>query len=195
MVVKYVNRKGQTYYLHRGVTRAGKPRYYFSMRAEGDLAEEMPEGYEIYEHPNGQVYLRRVRPRRTTEEEVKVVEEELRRCERLRYYKVDVRGKAVVVYEPDQEVEGLKEVLSWLGRGKGEEVEGLVERLVEQMLTYTAVLRFVLVDEEEREFVAERYCFLGRVDDWIGIGGPGDLRELAKRYVRHLGRESFYELL
>jgi len=188
--MKYVNRKGQMYYLHRGVTGTGRPRYYFSRKAEGDLVERVPEGYEIYERPNGQVYLRRVQPRRITEEEVGIVEGELGRRRRLRYYKVDVRGKAIVIYEPDQDVEELKGVLSPFGL-RGEEN---VERMVVRMLTYTAVLRFVLVDEERREYVVERYCFLGSVDDWIGTGEPGGLRELAERYVKHLGEESFYEL-
>jgi hypothetical protein len=34
MTVQHVNRKGQTYYLHQGQTKSGKPKYYFSMKAE-----------------------------------------------------------------------------------------------------------------------------------------------------------------
>ena len=190
MVVRYVNRKGQTYYLHRDVTKTGKPRYYFSMKANGDLAEEIPEGYEIYEHPNGRVYLRKTQPKRIREEEIRLVEQALERNKRLRYYKVDVREKEIVIYEPDQDIEGLKEVFrefSWRG-------EREVERVIEQMLTYTAMLRFTLVDEKRREFVTERRCFLGEADDWMEIGMSGKLEELVRRYVRRLGTEGFYEL-
>ena len=35
MAITYTNRKGKTYYLHEGVTKKGKPRYYFSLKDEG----------------------------------------------------------------------------------------------------------------------------------------------------------------
>jgi len=36
-------------------------------------------------------------------------------------------------------------------------------------------------------------CFVGSVDDWIDIG-HGSLAALVKRYVKHLGQESYFEL-
>lgn len=62
---------------------------------------------------------------------------------------------------------------------------------------YLPMLRFILVDEDEKErfFGVERYCFRGSIDDWIPLGGTCDLEELAKKYCRHLGRMSFYELI
>jgi len=56
--VTHTNRKGKTYYLHQGVTKTGKPRYFLSPNSEGTLAETLPEGLEIYENPNAQVFLR-----------------------------------------------------------------------------------------------------------------------------------------
>ena len=55
-------------------------------------------------------------------------------------------------------------------------------------------MRFVLVDKAERLFAPERYCFRGSVDDWISIGPPAPLEKLAAKYLKHLGRESFFEL-
>ena len=52
MPVTHVNRKRDTYYLHAGKTKAGKPRYWFSKSTEGDLVETLPEGYEVYENPD-----------------------------------------------------------------------------------------------------------------------------------------------
>ena len=57
MVVEYVNRKGRKHYLHEGKTKTGKPMYFFSMKSEGNPANAIPEGYEIYEHPNAQVFV------------------------------------------------------------------------------------------------------------------------------------------
>jgi len=41
--------------------------------------------------------------------------------------------------------------------------------------------------------VAQRYCFRGAVDDWIDIG-HGPLAPLVKTYVKHLGKESYFDL-
>ena len=32
------------------------------------------------------------------------------------------------------------------------------------------------------------------IDDWIYIAGPEQLEGLAKKYLKHLDQESFYEL-
>ena len=58
-----------------------------------------------------------------------------------------------------------------------------------------AVLRFTLEDKEARLFVTDRYCFRGSTDDWIPIGGPGALAHQVEKFVKHLGRDSFYGLV
>jgi hypothetical protein len=73
MPVTYVNRYRDTYYLHVGTTKTGKPRYWFSKKPEGELVESIPEGYEIYENPDAQVFLRKVQPQVITPFEVAVV--------------------------------------------------------------------------------------------------------------------------
>jgi hypothetical protein len=60
MPVTHVNRKRDTYYLHAGKTKTGKPRYWFSKTTEGDLVKLIPEGYEVYENPDAQVFLRKI---------------------------------------------------------------------------------------------------------------------------------------
>ena len=55
------------------------------------------------------------------------------------------------------------------------------------------MLQFILDDEKRRTFTAQRYCFRGSVDDWIDIG-YGPLTTLVKQYVKHLGKESYFEL-
>jgi hypothetical protein len=62
MSIQYINRKEQIYYLHQGITKTGKPKYFFSMKAEGNVLEAIPDGYEIYENPNAQVFLRKIQP-------------------------------------------------------------------------------------------------------------------------------------
>ena len=64
-----------------------------------------------------------------------------------------------------------------------------------QSLSYSPMMQFVLNDAQTREFVVQRWCFLGSVDDWISLSSSTDLNELVKKYGRHLGKESFYDLM
>ena len=51
-----------------------------------------------------------------------------------------------------------------------------------------------VIKAQRRTFQTQRYCFLGSVDDWIVIGKPGKLSTLVKKYVKHLGQDSYVEL-
>ncbi len=58
--IDYTNRLGKTYYLFQGKTKKGNPRYFFSPNPAGAKAEcvpldRIPEGYELFEHPNSNV--------------------------------------------------------------------------------------------------------------------------------------------
>lgn len=188
--IQHTNRKGQTYYLHKSTTKTGKPRYYFSMKGEGDLVESIPDGFEIYENPNAQVYLRRTRPKIITDDEIAVVEKGMKRYCQLENYLIDVKKNIIAVYEPDQDVDRLSQILSFASMRKA----GVKDMLTE-FLTYSPMLQFVLIDKEKRIFVTQRYCSLGSIDDWIEIGELDTLKNLVKTYVKHLGQETYFELL
>jgi len=191
MPVEYVNRKGQTYYLRQGKTKTGKPKYFVSMKDEGTLVDAIPDGYEIYENPNAQVFLRRVRPKIITDEEIAVVERAMQRFCPLQNYQIDVKKEIISIFVPDQDMDRWSEILSFTTEGRSVGVE----EVLAQILTYSPMLQFVLVDKEKRVFAAQRYCFLGSIDDWIYVGEPDTLRNLAERYVKHLGQDSYFELL
>jgi len=79
MQVTYRNRRGKTYYLHEGRTKTGKPKYHFSLKNNGELVDELPDGYEIYEHPGtGGVFLRKKLPQLILNIEKDVIEKELK---------------------------------------------------------------------------------------------------------------------
>jgi len=189
MAIQHTNRKGKTYYLHRHTTKGGRVGYHFSLDDEGQLVEEIPAGYEIYEHPRGQVFLRKKREPIITEEEVNLVRSEMEKRASVEHFLIDVRDRAIVIHTADQDMDELQEFLSPFGLS-GRRVEEVLAR----HLSYTPMMRFVLHDAEERTFTAERYCFLGGIDDWVNLSRPGPLRRLAREFVRHLGRDSFYEL-
>jgi len=192
VTITHTNAKGKLYYLHQGTTKTGKPKYYFSMESEGHLAESIPEGFEIYENPNAQVFLRRIPPKLITDEERRVVEEGMRTYADVKDYKIDVKGKAIVIYTADQDVETLAELFKDLSPTPSANRQ--LMSLLRKEIQYSPMLQFLLEDEQRRLFTAQRYCFRGSIDDWIDIG-YGSLTTLVKQYVKHLGKESYFELL
>jgi len=48
MPFKYTSRRPKTYYLHQGQTKSGSPKFYFSQKADGNLVEDIPDGYEVH---------------------------------------------------------------------------------------------------------------------------------------------------
>jgi len=191
MTIEYINRKGKTYYLHQGQTKTGKPKYFFSMKSEGMLASAIPDGYEIYENPNAQVFLRKIPPQIIAPQELAIVREGVKQYAKLDNFMVDVKDKQIIVYLCDQDVDALTEFGSF---GLGKDAAKMREFFA-QSLSYSPTMQFVLDDDRTREFIVERWCFRGSVDDWIFLDGPTDLKALVKKYARHLGKESFYDLM
>ncbi len=190
MAIEYLNRKGQKYYLHQGSTKTGKPKYLFSMKSEGNLVKDIPDGFEIYENPNAQVFIRRIQPKIITHEEIATVDKGMKKFSSLQYYQIDVKKNTISVYTPNQNVAVLSEIFSGLSSRKEVDIQNQLARSI----SYSPMLRFVLCDEQKRIFMTERFCFLGSVDDWIEIGEPDILKKLVEKYVKHLEKESFYEL-
>ncbi|MDI6722959.1 MAG: hypothetical protein QMD97_05340 [Candidatus Aenigmarchaeota archaeon] len=150
----------------------------------------MPEGYEVYENPNGQIFLRKKKPTMISDSEIRVVDEGMRKYSDIEHYKLDTKNNAIIVYLADQDAETIEKLLPERYIAK----YGGMEKALDSKLEYSPMMRFVLTDNEKKRFVVERYCFLGSIDDWINIGGPDKLENLIKRYLKHLGKESFFEL-
>ncbi len=107
MPVQHRNRKGQTYTLCQGKSKTGTPQYFFSMKPKGDLAEAIPEGYEIYENPNAQVFLRKIQPQLIWDSERAMLEKHLPESPGM--FLCDIRGKTITIFEADQDIKSLEE--------------------------------------------------------------------------------------
>lgn len=189
MTLRYTNYKGETYYLYKGMGKKGGSQYSFSKKEVGTPVKSIPEGYEIYEDPNGRVFLRKIAPKKISYEEVSVVEKSIKQYSKLKDYKIDVKGKAITIYLPDQDINDLRSCFDSLVLVN----HSLLEESLGNLLTYSPTMRFILTDEKERKFRVERAEFID--DDWYLLDGPNDLQKLAKKYCRHLGKDSFYELI
>src|ERR1051326_8215020 len=175
--LEYINRKGQKYYLLAGATKTGKSRYYLSTRASDSCIDVVPPGFEIYENPNGQVFLRKALPKLISDEELEIIESEIARFARLKDSQLDRKLTILTVYVVDQPLILIDEVRTLAERNGRTKIE----EWLNHFRTYSPKLQFVLVDREKRIFQAQRYCYLGSIDDWIDIGETGKLAALAKQ--------------
>lgn len=197
MAVTYTNRKGRTYYLCQGLTKKGKPRYFFSREPKGNVLEQIPEGYEIRESVNGNVSLAKARPIELLDSEVTAVQKALGEHPKARLYQVDIKPRQITVYEsigPDIErlLPKLKDYL-----GSDLEENDLVQRLQEEQSVsgqFSPVMRFILTDKEKRLFEAQRMSYRGSVDDWINVKSDKTIEELASSLIPTLGTDGFFEL-
>jgi hypothetical protein len=194
MQVTYTNRKGKTYYLCRGMTKTGKPRYYFAREPKGEVVEKIPKGYVIQESVNGIVSLARAREAQIRSEERAVVEAAIRRQPKAQNYRIDVKGKRIIVYErtgPD--VEDLAPVVRGFGQLTVSRLTDM-QAFLDESARFVPVMRFTLLDKAKRTFQTERWCYLGSIDDWIEIGPIGSVRRLARRFIRLLGSDALFDV-
>jgi hypothetical protein len=195
MPVTHMNWKGVTYYLCRGVTKTGKPRYYFAREPKGEPVEEIPAGWRISESVNGIVSLVKDRPAQIRLEEVEAVEAAVQRHPKSRNYRISVKHNRIEVYErvgpdADELITRLREI-GLLIPGQADWLQESLERQDQ----FTSVLRFILKDAEERTFYTERWCYLGSIDDWIEVGPMGSVDLLARHWVPKLGTDALFEVV
>ncbi len=188
MTVTHTSKTGKTYYLHAGTTKTGKAKYFFSMKQGAEGVDAIPDGFEIYENVNGQVFLRKIPQQIIRPEELAYVEAALKRHGEPWQYRAEVKKNTITVYECGTDIGGLEAMAMTFGRRRMADTEKL------RFAHYMAVLRFTLIDKETRAFAAERFCFRGSVNDWIPIAGPNSLAAHVRAFVKHLGRDSLYEL-
>jgi hypothetical protein len=210
---QYVNRKGTAYYLHRVAGRGGTLRYTLQRSPEGALAE-LPGGHEVVENVNGQASVRRTRPRLIMAEEEAAVRSALAR-HGLDAWRVHVKDRHITIFEPDLDAAQVASRFTsraTMPPGIGAKVEAMVrerigdaamdawlqerregvQRRLEETMRYSPVLRFELADPKRRSFRVARMT-------WSGDGGwyVLDVAPLAKalvRYLKHLGKDSFFDL-
>jgi hypothetical protein len=194
MPVTYTNRKGIPFYLCQGATKTGKPRYFFAREVKGEPVEQIPAGYTITESVNGIVSLSKTQASQLREGEINDVKAAVARHPKRSRYRINVRPKRIEIYEavgPDAEtlMASLGDLIPMM--------PGMADRVSVEMDRYTQyapVLRFTLIDAEQRTFEAERMCYLGSIDDFINIG-YGPLEPMASDRIATLGTDEFFEWL
>ena len=197
MAYQHCNRRGDVYLLQAGRTRTGKPRFYFGRKLTGEPVEDIPAGYEVFESPErGQVYLRRQRPTRIEPIERKIVADGVRCLSNVKHFLIDVEDDSLIVYLPTKGIDEVNQLVCQLAGPNALQVPRYREardRIIQES-EYEKMMRFQLLDPEQRLFEVERWCFRSWCEGWIHLAGPGHLLDLVEWFAEHLGEESFYEL-
>ncbi|NTU64166.1 MAG: hypothetical protein HGB05_12390 [Chloroflexi bacterium] len=99
MPVTYTNRKGFTFYLCQGVTKTGKPRYFFAREIKGEPVDQIPAGYVITESVNGIVSLSKSQVSQLRANEIDKVKAAVARHPKSNRYRVNVRPNRIEIFE------------------------------------------------------------------------------------------------
>ena len=185
MTFQHTNRKDQVYYLYQGITKTGKPKYFFSTKIKSGQLDNIPDGFEVYENPNAQVFLIKKELPLITELEKQTVISALKKNEDIGHFIVDVRKNYITIYTA-KDVFDPEDYPAYM--------QDKIMRNMHKLLDYMEEMRFELIDTNDRYFIAERFCHRGSIDDWITISAPDRLNKLVVQFVSHLGKDSFYEL-
>jgi hypothetical protein len=196
MPISYTNRKGVTYTLYRGQTSTGNPRYYFGRadKGQGEPVMELPPGFKFSESFNGVVSLVKDRPSLIQPEEIAAIKAAMDKHPQATRYRVVVKHDRIEIYEnagPDFDALLDDLHIDRLSR------PDLVERLqaTEERHAHCApVMRFILLDSEQRRFGAERMCYRSRVNGWLKLVHAGPLTQLTRTLIPTLGTDQFFEL-
>lgn len=204
----YTNKYRQTYYLH--VVRGTDGRTYHVMRTRAvGAASDLPEDLEVRENVHGAVSVRRQRTRRFSRLEEQLLHSALERFRPFGYV-LDVEAKAATVYASAEDRKCFMESLdAEFANGFADALtRALARRYSPQLVAmfrarrkeenakrprYYPLLRFVIVDRRQRRFAVERVCFSGE-STWIRLEVL-PLSAAVMKYLPHLGRDSFFDLI
>lgn len=212
--IEYTNRRGKTYYLFQGKTKKGNPRYFFSPSATGGKTEcvpldRIPEGFELFEHPNSNVLLRKKVKTDVLPRELFFVREQVEELERE---DKDLNGNSLFddpLNSFSSQVEQLlkssgislpenfkfkRRTPSHVWRYRAEVVEDSIIVYEVRFNQANEMLRFELIDKEARRYSASRWVFTGS-GRWRSLRKTGTIEEVATEYCPHMNTDAFYEML
>jgi hypothetical protein len=128
-------------------------------------------------------------------QEIASVQAVLARHPKGRDYRVAVQENRIVIYEmlgPD--IDTMSAILGKISAFQSDTVKLRLQEQMDKMARFSPVLRFILIDPEERNFYGERWSYMDDIDAWIEIGESGKLEKLTHRLIPKLGTDDFFEL-
>lgn len=182
----YTNSKGQIYFFREVTSKRGTQIVCSQKESANDLVA-IPETHEIVESPNGQVSCRKRISRDLLPEEITLAQNlvtELAGPKRVLF--TEIKKKALIIHF--KETLRIDRIAKHLPMHKGANISFLAANI-----PFQPMLKLELSDKESRTFAAFRMCWMGE-PDWMFLE-EDSLPALLGKYVPHIGKESFYELL
>jgi len=195
--IDYTNRLGKTYYLFQGKTKKGNPRYFFSPDPSGGKVEcvpldHIPEGFELFEHPNANVVLRKKIKTEVLPFELHLVRDMVEELERIDQGDTLERFAKTFGHPDSRRIEHFKRYHVWRFRAEVEQDSIVVYEVRGQQAV--AVLRFDLMNKNSREYSVSRWVFRG-MGHWSSLTKSGRINEVAQKYCPCLVTDRFFEML
>ena len=198
MSVKYKSEIGMEYTLQKPEGEEDPGLFFFSSHDVGEVVDELPSGYEIYEDPENEPFLVPEGKNPVPEDEIAALKSELEKIDHLNQYEnfwhVESFDNSIRVYLLDQTPEAVADVISSLP----EEGERILKEISEGDVTYTAYMKFGRGEEEKDVYYVDRRMFTGLQkrdeDKWFFVASEKNITEAASKYLPHLEQDSFFEL-
>ncbi len=183
----YTNRQQKTYYIRAVPTKKGTLRYYLTQDPSAEnLISEVSEGSEVVEYPyDGKVVIRKRVPVWTTAEEKAVVQEAMETYSPVKDFIISAERGGIAV-----SISQFSHYWDAVYPSAAEAAELFGEN-VHRWKKYDWLLTFELLNKKTRKFQVIRKASMQY--DAVPIDEGTDLKELAKKYCYHVGRESLLE--
>lgn len=186
MTISYKNIRGEDYYIRMKLTKKGNNSYFMTRKVNDDCLNDVPDGYEVFErYDSGMMFIRKKKKVKFTTKEIEVIEKELKRNKSVFDFKLDICGNLIKIFTMERnEDDGINDD-DTLNRFFGDKTLLLFKRFDERMRIY----------KKGKDVMLQRYCYRGSIDDWITIDYGEDFEAIIKSNLRHLGKESYYDLV
>jgi hypothetical protein len=187
--LRYTDRHGGAWYLHEGRTKTGKPRYFVAREVGEGACAALPAGMELRESINGVDSVAKIDRNAAVipAGDVELVRAELARHKHLWKCTAAAERGVLVVYQAEG-ISGAE--LFGIARLFGLGTDGL--DVGSPRRRYSAVMKFT-PEAKPGVYSLSRYVYRGD-GSWHWLD-HGPLAGLAKKYLRHIGTDAFYELI
>ncbi|MCK5806605.1 MAG: hypothetical protein KAI66_27495 [Lentisphaeria bacterium] len=194
-VLSHTNCNGVTFYLHKGQTKTGKPRYFVAKTVRKGAITTMPEGFEFSESINGVVSVRRSttgKPK-IPDTDLAMARAELARHPHLARYRVEETNGAIVVFEPKGGVD--PSIIADLAQTMFVSPEFIAAQFEKKLARtkYDPVMKLV-PSGEQGHYTVHRMTYRGD-GGWSYPLATKPLQALLKKYIKHVGTDDFFNLM
>ncbi|MDX2304397.1 MAG: hypothetical protein NW226_16445 [Microscillaceae bacterium] len=191
MPLSYMNRYNQVFFFKKVATLRGKYRYYTTKEPSQNCISDIPNGFEIYEHPEyGQVFLRKKIISDIFQEEIEFVRNILKTQIQIKDFIVDVKKGSMTIFTCDINAQTLREKFPDIVANSS---KSIIE-LLRDTQQFIPQLRFILENAILRKYKVQRRSMVGFRENWINLESCTDFKKLVLKYCPYLGRDAFYNL-